>query len=400
MEGIGQAGAGGSADPMRVTPFQVSLSDETLADLARRLDHTRWPDSVPSTGWTYGADLDFLRRLVSYWKTGFDWRRQERVLNRFHHFKADAEGLDLHFVHERGAGETPLPLILTHGWPGSFVEFQKVLPLLTDPGAHGGDPADAFDVVVPSMPGYGFSAGLSVPGITNQKIADLWARLMTGLGYARFGAQGGDWGAGVATWLARRHPDRVLGIHLNYIPGSYRPHLDDGARPLSSAERRFLADQDAWVATEGAYGQVQATTPQTLAYGLNDSPAGLAAWIAEKFYRWGDCGGDIESRFTLDELLTNITIYWATETIHSSCRLYYESRSTPLSFGPGERLTVPCAVARFPKEMPSPPREWVERCYRVTRWTEMPRGGHFAAMEEPALLAEDIRAFFRPLRGR
>jgi pimeloyl-ACP methyl ester carboxylesterase len=233
----------------------------------------------------------------------------------------------------------------------------------------------------------------------NRRIAGLWAQMMTLLGYERFGAQGGDWGAGVSTWLALDHPERLLGIHLNYIPGSYRPHVAPDA-PLSEAERSFLAERDRWVEEEGAYGHQQMTRPQTLAVGLNDSPAGLAAWIVEKVRAWGDCDGDLERRFDRDWLLTNLTLYWVTETIHSSMRLYFESRRTPLRLEPGQRVPVPCGVAFFPKEAPMPPREWVERGYDVVRWTPMPRGGHFAALEEPALLAEDIRAFFRALRDR
>jgi pimeloyl-ACP methyl ester carboxylesterase len=383
---------------MDVQPFQVQLDQATLDDLRDRLSRSRWPDTIPGTAWAYGADLAYMQELTEYWRSEFDWRAQERVINTFPHFRATIDGLGIHFIHMRGSGPNPLPLIVTHGWPGSFVELLAIIQLLADPAAHGGDPADAFDVVVPSLPGYGFSDKPAQTGMHAARIADMWARLMRELGYHRFGAQGGDWGASVASFLGLTYPDRVAGLHLNYIPGSFRPYLAPDAA-LSEAEQTFRTDRERWYQTEGGYGHVQATKPQTLAYGLNDSPAGLAGWIVEKFRAWSDCGGDVERRFSKDQLLTNITIYWATQTIHSSMRLYYESLKRPLQFGPGERILVPCGVAFFPKEAPAPPREWVERVYDVRRWTEMPRGGHFAAMEEPALLAEDIRAFFRPLRG-
>ena len=271
----------------------------------------------------------------------------------------------------------------------------KVVPLLSDPAGHGGDAADAFDVVVPSLPGFGFSDRPDRPGMNLFRIADLWAELMAGLGYARFGAQGGDFGAGVSTALGLRHPDRLVGLHLNYIPGSYQPAE---AGNLTAEERQFRQEVDDWYALEGGYAHVQRTRPQTLALGLNDSPAGLAAWIVEKFRDWGDCGGDVERRFSRYELLTNVTLYWMTQTIASSMRLYLEVRKAPLHFQPSQSVRAPCGIARFPKEAPFPPRSWVERGYDVRRWTTMPSGGHFAALEEPALLAEDIRAFFRPLR--
>jgi pimeloyl-ACP methyl ester carboxylesterase len=383
---------------MDIQPFQVHLDQATLDDLRDRLGRSRWPDTIRGSAWDYGADLAYMQELTTYWRTEFDWRAQERAINTFPHFRATIDGLGIHFIHARGHGPNPMPLIITHGWPGSFVEMLALIPLLTDPVAHGGDPADSFDVVVPSLPGYGFSDRPTQPGMHTARIADLWARLMHGLGYDRFGAQGGDWGASVASFLGLNHPDRVAGIHLNYIPGSFQPYLAPGA-VLSEAEQTFRTDREHWSLTEGGYGHIQRTKPQTLAFSLNDSPAGLAAWIVEKFRAWSDCDGDVERRFSKDELLTNITIYWATQTIHSSTRLYYESSKRPLQFGPDERIPAPCGVAFFPKEVPAPPREWAERVYDVRRWTEMPRGGHFAAMEEPALLAEDIRAFFRPLRG-
>ncbi len=383
---------------MKIEPFQVHVDQSVLDDLRQRLARTRWPDAIPGAEWDYGFSLAYLKELVGYWRERFDWRAQESEMNRFAHFRATVDGVGVHFIHERGRGPNPLPLVMTHGWPGSFLEMLKILPLLTDPAAHGGNARDSFDVIVPSIPGFGFSDRPSVPGMNTFRVADLWLGLMDTLGYRRFGLQGGDFGANISSRLSFLHPDRIVGLHLNYIPGSYRPHVGAGTPPLSQAEQQFRQDDDRWYESEGAYAHLQLTRPQTLAFGLNDSPAALAAWIVEMFRLWADCGGDVESRFSRDELLANVTLYWVTETIHASCRLYLESSKKPLHFGPGERITVPVGIARFPLEAPFPPREWVERVYNITRWTEMPRGGHFAAMEEPALLAEDLRAFFRPLR--
>ena len=383
---------------MKIEPFKIAVPEATLEDLMRRLDRTRWPDEIPGSGWDYGSNLAYVKELVDYWRTSFDWRAQEEALNRMPQFMANVGGSDIHFVHEKGKGPNPMPLVVTHGWPGSFWEMQKILPMLTDPASHGGDAADAFDVVLPSLPGYGFSGRPQQPGMHVFNVADLWAELMTeGLGYPRFAAQGGDWGAAVTSRFGFSHPDKLVGIHITLIVGS--PSLrDPESRPLSEAEQEFVSEQRCWRQDEGGYAHIQGTKPQTLAYGLNDSPAGLAAWIVEKFRSWSDCDGDVEKRFTKDELLTNITIYWVTQTINSSTRFYYEFSYNPWRFGPGERVNVPCAIALFPEEINSPPREWVERTHNVQRWTEMPRGGHFSAAEEPQLLAEDIRAFFRHLR--
>ncbi|WPO98075.1 epoxide hydrolase [Pseudomonas sp. HR96] len=385
---------------MQIRPFAIAIEDAALADLQQRLARTRRVDGVQGVGWEEGTDRDFLRRLLDYWQGSFDWRTQEAQLNTLPQFIAQAGDQTLHFVHQRGVGPAPLPLILTHGWPGSFVEMQAIIPLLADPGRHGGDPQDAFDVVVPSLPGYGFSSAPKRPGTGPFEVAGLWAELMTALGYERFGAQGGDWGAGVSTWLAWRYPERLSGLHLNFIPGSYRPPLGVGQAPVSVEEQAFLERVADWGQREGAYGQIQGTKPQSLAVGLNDSPAGLAAWISEKFHAWTDCAGSLESAVTLDELLTNISLYWFTGSIGSSFRLYLESRRRPLHFHPGERVLPPTGVARFPAELPMPPRSWVERVYNVQRWTDMQAGGHFAALEQPQALAEEIRAFFRPLRAR
>jgi len=382
---------------MPIAHFTLPYSDAAVADLRRRLASTRWPDSIPGTGWDYGADLDYMRELCHHWQNDFDWKKQIDLLSQFHHFRYTSDGFGVHFIHECGRGPSPMPLILTHGWPGSFLEMLRIIPLLTDPAAHGADPADSFDVVVPSLPGFGFSDRPSRAGTNNYCTADLWAGLMHELGYSKFAAQGGDFGASVSTILGLRHAERLIGLHLNYIPGSYRPYLERGTE-LSDVEKVFLADNDRWYDNWGAYAHVQRVEPQTLAYALNDSPVGLAAWIMEKFRDWADCGGDVERCFSKDELLSNITLYWMTETIHSSCRLYYESSKAPVHFAEGDYISVPCGIARFPVEEPFPPRPWIERGYNIQHWTDMPTGGHFAAAEKPELLAADIRAFFRRLR--
>ncbi|MDB6050238.1 MAG: multidrug transporter [Pseudomonas sp.] len=383
---------------MDIQPFTIAITDEALTDLNARLERTRWVAGINDAGWSEGTDNGFLQRLVDYWCTDFDWRAQESRLNKLPQFTAQMGSQTIHFVHQPGTGPAPLPLILTHGWPGSFVEMEAIIPLLADPGSHGGDPQDAFHVVVPSLPGYAFSSAPTAKGTGPFEVAGLWAELMTGLGYEQFAAQGGDWGSSVSTWLAYRYPERVKGLHLNFLPGSYRPPLGAEQPSLSDEEQRFLDTSAAWAEQEGAYGKIQGTKPQTLAFGLNDSPAGLAAWIAEKFQSWSDCDGELEQVISLDALLTNIAIYWFTGTIGSSFRLYLESRKRPVHFTAGQRVLPPLGVAQFPAELPMPPRSWVERSFNVQRWTDMQHGGHFAAMEQPQALAEEIRAFFRPLR--
>jgi pimeloyl-ACP methyl ester carboxylesterase len=383
---------------MSIEPFPLPYFEAAVEDLRSRLARTRWPDEIPGSGWQYGASLDFMRRLCDYWKDQFDWKDQIEKLSAFHHYRCTRDGIGIHFIHERGKGPAPLPLILTHGWPGSFLEMLKIIPLLTDPAKYGGDSADSFDVAVPSLPGFGFSDRPTQVGMNTWRIAELWDGLMDELGYRRFAAHGGDFGASVSTILGLRHSPHVVGIHLTYIPGSYRPYLEPGTK-LAAIEQEFLDDADRWYADSGAYAHLQRTTPLTAAYGLNDSPAALAAWSVEKFRDWADCDGDVERRFSKDELLSNVTLYWMTETIHSSCRLYNETSKAPLQFSRGDKVLVPCGVAHFPKEAPFPPREYIERGYNIQHWAEMPRGGHFAAAEEPELLARDIADFLRPLRS-
>jgi pimeloyl-ACP methyl ester carboxylesterase len=388
---------------MSVNPFIVNLPHQTLFDLQDRLSRTRWADQIADDGWRLGTNGAYLRELAEHWRTRFDWRAQEAAINRLAHFRAEIDDVGIHFIHERGRGERPLPLVLTHGYPDSFVRFLKIIPMLTDPAAYGGDAADTFDVVVPSLPGYGFSDKPSKPGMTFQ-IGDLWHTLMTKeLGYERFAAHGGDWGSLVTEQLARSHAASVVGIHLTDVPFW---HLFRKPANLSHDEETFVAKNEQWQRTEGAYALIQGTRPYSLAQGLNDSPLALASWLVDKFHAWSDCHGDIETRFTKDELLTNATIYWATETIGSSFLPYFDFVNSGALTWMAEAFkqwigssSVPAAFAIFPKDISQPPREWAQRFFNVQRWTAMPRGGHFAAMEEPELLVEDLRAFFRPLRS-
>jgi len=376
---------------MDIEPFSIAIPDADLADLKARLARTRRAPPLADQGWSEGIDPDHLGRLLARWQDGFDWRAVEARLNRLPQYRARIDEHTIHFVHQPGAGPDPLPLVITHGWPGSFIEMEAIIPLLADPGAHGGDPADSFHVVAPALPGYGFSSQPTHKGIGPYETAGLWQMLMEGLGYPRFGAQGGDIGAGVSAWLGQRFPEQVIGMHLNFVPGSLRPPQLDG-RPPTPEEQDYLNRMKEFQDKEGAYAHQQSTKPHTLAAGLHDSPAGLAAWIGEKFHTWTDQDVD------LDTLLANISLYWFTGTIGSSFRMYVESRARPMA--PQEAVKPPLGVALFPGEIAMPPRSWVERCFDLRRWEQMPAGGHFAALEQPQLLAEEIRAFFRPLRGR
>jgi microsomal epoxide hydrolase len=375
-----------------VRPFKIEVPDAALVDLGERLARTRWPDQVPGTGWEYGTELAYLKELCETWRTRYDWRAQEAALNRWPQFTTTIDGQNLHFVHAKSKHAGAFPLVLTHGWPGSIVEFQKILPLLVDPP----DPRDAFHVVCPSLPGYGFSGPTHERGWDPERIAKAEVELMRRLGHARYGAQGGDWGSLVTSWIGKLDPAHCAGIHLNMLIAPPPPSASPEALPAEEQQRLAYA---ASFQSEGTgYQAIQGTRPQTLAYGLNDSPAGLAGWIVEKFRAWSDCKGDVESVFTRDELLTNITVYWLTGTINSSTRLYYEMRkSAKLPFADG-RIEVPTGVAVFPKELYNAPRAWAERYYEIRRWTVFPAGGHFAALERPAELAADLREFFRALR--
>lgn len=370
-------------------PFPIHVDDAVLADLKARLRNTRWPAPAPGEPWSQGTDLGYLRDLLAYWADGFDWRAQERELNRFHHYRTELDGVSVHFVHERATGGGGLPLILTHGWPSTFLEMLSLVPILTDRG---------FDVVVPSLPGYGFSARPARTGVHSRYIAGLWHRLMRELGYRRYGAHGTDFGSAVTTYLALDHPGPLVGIHLSNL--DVPPYTGPGSRPRSPAEQAYVARNAEWWAAEGGYKEVQATKPQSLGYGLTDSPVGLAAWILEKWRSWSDSGGDLNARFGCDFLLTTVTLYWVTGTITTSMRDYYDNRWTREPLRRDDFVGVPTGVAAFDNyfvDEGAAPREWAERLYNVVRWTRMPRGGHFAAAEEPGLLADDLTTFFRRL---
>jgi microsomal epoxide hydrolase len=388
---------------MTIEPFRIDTPQELLDDLRQRLLRTRWADDLGDAGWKYGLSVPFMRQLVTHWCDHFDWRSHEAALNRLHHFRATLrDGQRVHFVHERGHGPSPLPIVLTHGFPDSFARFTRLLPLLTDPAAHGGDAADAFDVVVPSLPGYAFSDPPRCDGSVF-RVHDLWHELMTRhLGYARYAGHGGDWGSTITEFLARDHANAVLGIHLTDVPFF---HAFQPPRDPSHAEKKYLEAIARYPQEQGAYALIQGSQPQVAALALADSPAGLAGWIVEKFRRWSDCDGDVERRFSKDELLVHVMLYWVTGTIGSSFLPYPDVSSAGAMTWIGQKLrewtgssSTPAAFALSPKDLSSPPRDWAERFFNVQRWTTLPRGGHFAALEEPALLAEDMRAFFRPLR--
>ncbi len=378
-------------------PFTVAVEQSVLDDLAGRLHATRWPDALPGSGWELGTDLAYLRELCAAWADDFDWRAAERRLNAYPQFLTRIDGERLHYVHAVSPHAGAVPLLLTHGWPGSVVEFLHVLGPLVDPPAYGGDAADAFTVVCPSIPGYAWSGPTTRRGWDVRRVAGALAALMAELGHDTYVAQGGDWGAIATTHLGALDARHLLGIHLNMVNARRPDGFDDAT--LTDAERADLADMRHFRAAETGYQAIQGSKPQSLAYALNDSPAGLAGWIVEKFRTWSDCGGDLESAIARDDLLANLTTYWVTGTAGSSARLYYESARLP-RFVPDARIDVPTAVARFPHEIYRPPRAWVEAAFDLRRWTHLPRGGHFAALEQPQLLVDDVRAFVRELGVR
>jgi len=393
-------------DIPRARPFEISVGDPILADLDVRLAATRLPPEQGPAGWDAGASPAYLRDLLEHWRNRYDWRVEEAKLNRFSHFRAEVRGTDIHFIHQRArnhsGGGPPLPLILTHGFPDSFTRFLKIIPMLTDPAAHGGRAEDAFDVVVPSLPWCGFShehrhwSGLF-------GVNDIWHSLMTEvLGYERFGAHGGDWGSTITEHIARSHSNSVIGIHLTDVPFWHSLKAPADLLPI---ERKYVDRIQQFQQEQGAYAMIQGRKPQTLADGLNDSPIGLAAWLTEKFQRWSDCDGDLDACFTRDEMITNVMVYWVTGSIGRAFMPYFDV----LNAGPPRWIAeavkqklgshdVPAGFAMFPKDLSHPPRVWAERFFNVQRWTEFARGGHFAAMEQPEALANDIREFFRPLR--
>jgi len=362
-----------------IRPFRIAVPDEDLEDLRERLRHTRWPERECVGDWSQGIPLDYTRELVGYWAEGYDWRAREARLNGFDQFVTEIDGLDIHFIHQRSTDPDALPLVMTHGWPGSIAEFSKVIePLTRD-----------FHVVCPSLPGYGFSGKPTAAGWKVERIALAWDTLMKRLGYDRYGAQGGDWGATVTTQIGRNGLG-CIGIHLNMPIAA---PVGDLSNP-SADEREALAALNHYQLWEAGYSKQQSTRPQTLGYGLADSPVGQLAWIVEKLYAWSDCGGHPENVFSRDEMLDDVMLYWATNSGAASARLYWESFG---AFGGGGKVEVPTGVARFPKEIFRPPRSWCESVYNITHWTDMPRGGHFAAFEQPDLFVEDVRAFFSTL---
>jgi pimeloyl-ACP methyl ester carboxylesterase len=382
---------------LRVEPFKIAVAEKVLSDLQTRIRNTRWPDSAPGAPWSQGTDLEWLRNLMDYWAEAFDWRAQEQKLGELSQFLIEIDGVRIHFVHARAPGGRGIPLVLTHGWPSAFLEYLPLVPLLTDPLRHGIE-GPAFDLVIPSLPGHGFSERPRRAGVNYRTVSALWHRLMTELGYERYGSGGGDFGAGVATLMALDRPDSIIGIHLTNL--ELAPYLGPGSRALSPAEQAYIAASDLWWQSEGGYKAIQSTRPQTLGYSLNDSPAGLAAWIAEKWRSWSDCHGNLEGRISRDFLLTLLTLYWVTGTISSSMRDYFDNRWHGITLGPEDFVRSPTAIANFTSQFAfegDPPREWAERLYNIQRWTPMERGGHFAPAEEPLALARDIAAFFASL---
>ena len=383
---------------MTPSPFRYTVPEDAITDLRQRLALSRFPERMPGEAWAYGSDPDYMRSLVEYWRDGFDWRAEEERLASFPNFIVPIDGIDLHYLKVDGVGPNPQPLLLLHGWPGSVFEFMDILPRLTDPARFGGDPKDAFTVVAPSLPGFGLSFKPGQPRFGVEEIADTTAKLMTDvLGFERYGVQGGDWGGFITGRMGYAYPDNVLGMHTNYLPLRRDSNLVEWE--ASAAEQQYLDELAHFMREEAAYQIIQGTRPQTLSFAMTDSPLGLAAWIIEKFRIWSDCGGDVESVFTRDQLLADISLYWFTGAIASSFWPYYARLHGPWPIPKGAKIGVPLGHAAFPKEILRPPRSIAEHTFtNIQRWTEMPSGGHFAAMEKPAELADEIQAFFRPLR--
>lgn len=374
-----------------ITPFRVTVSQAAMADLRERLRRTRWPERETVADWSQGTPLGYARELCGHWREDYDFAAAEARINRFPQFTTTIDGLVIHFVHVRSAREDAVPLLLTHGWPGSVTEFWKVIEPLTDPARSGGSADDAFHVVCPSLPGFGFSGKPSRPGWNTKRIADAWDQLMGRLGYARYGAQGGDWGSRVTADLGRRHPEHVIGIHLNFVFAFPGP---DDTGDLTAREQAALAALDYHRSQGSGYAALQSTRPQSIGYGLVDSPAALAAWIAEKFWAWSDCDGDPDSVFTRDEMLDNLMLYWLPATGASAARLYWESFTRDL-----DPVPVPAGCSIFPKEIYRPSRRWAQPQFPDLRyWNEPDKGGHFAALEQPAIFVDEVRAAFRLFR--
>lgn len=373
--------------------FAIDVPRSVLDDLAERLARIRWPDEIPGANWDYGANKEYLMDLVTYWREDYDWRKQEAQLNALPHFQAEVDGMTIHFVHVEGKGPNPRPLLLLHGWPDSFYRFIKLIPLLTDPEKYGGSADDSFTVIVPDLPGFGFSGKQTERGWGPVRIADALAKLMRdSLGYSRFLAHAGDYGATILEQLALKHSELLAAIHMTDIPPQHAAKADPAG--LTDPEKAYLSAMRDWAEKEGAYAHIQSTKPQTLSYGLNDSPVGLLAWIMEKFNSWSDARGPLERVISRDELLTNVMIYWITESMASAIRVYFEKAHNPLP--ESTFVKVPTCYTSFTHDLVPPPRRWVERIVNLQYWNEIDHGGHFAALEVPEVLASEIRKSLKP----
>lgn len=373
-----------------IEQFEVNIAQSELDDLNERIQKVRWPDEIENSDWKYGTSLSYIKELADYWKNEFDWRTIEKKINSFPNFIANIDGNKIHFLHIKSKNENAIPIIITHGWPGSFLEMFKIIPYLTE------SDNVSFDIVIPSIIGFGFSEKPIENGSDYGFNADLWHKLMIKLGYNKYALQGGDIGAGISIKIAQKYPENIIGLHLNYISDSYEPYLKENNNTTTDIIK-FRKHLKEWNEQEGAYSTIQSTKPLSLAYGLNDSPIGLCSWIIEKFNAWSDNNGNIENSFTKQELLANVTLYWLTQTIHSSIRMYHEISLNPLKFRKDDFINIPVGFAKFPKEIPTPPREYIEKGLNIVHWTDLPKGGHFPALEQPKLLADDIIIFFEKL---
>ena len=367
-----------------IEEFKVNIIPSEIDDLRERIKKTRWPNETKNSQWAYGTSLNYLKELTDYWEHNFDWKEIENKINSYPNFTADIDNLKVHFLHIKSKRENATPLIITHGWPGSFLEMLKIIPYLTD----------NFDLVIPSIIGFGFSKNDSQKGVDYGFVAEIWHKLMLKLGYFKYALQGGDLGAGISIHLAQKHAENVIGLHLNYISGSYQPYL---TKKPDKETLEFKELSKNWIKKEGAYALLQSTKPLSLAYGLNDSPIGLCAWIIEKFNAWSDNDGNLENSFTKDELLANVSLYWFTQTIYTSIKFYQEISSNPLIFKQDDFVHVPVGFAKFPREIPTPPRSYIAKGFNIVHWSIMEKGGHFAALEEPQLLAMDMIKFFEKI---
>jgi pimeloyl-ACP methyl ester carboxylesterase len=367
-----------------IQKFKVNIPQSEIEDLKRKIEETRWPNEVNNCDWEFGTSLNYLKELSTYWKQEFDWRKIENEVNSFPNYTTEINNYKIHFLHIKSKLRNATPLLITHGWPGSFLEMLKIIPHLIN----------NFDIVIPSIIGFGFSENYLKNGVNYGFVAELWHKLMIKLGYQKYGLQGGDLGAGISIRLTQNHPENIIGLHLNYISDSYQPYVTEDIEEKIQEYKEYLEN---WNKKEGAYGAIQSTKPLSLAYGLNDSPIGLCAWIIEKFNSWSDNKGNIENCFSKDELLANVSLYWFTKTIYSSMKIYHEISLSPLVFAKDDFIETPVGFAKFPKEIPVPPRKYIEKGFNIVHWTEMPKGGHFGAMEQPELLALDLISFFKKI---